>query len=86
MSAHDIGSSQDDPDAAVRVANAVVAGSERRLFESLISLHVAMGFWASDPSEDLNAYAYFLEARAREIRTARKAIHSLISIDVDFVA
>jgi hypothetical protein len=75
-----------DPDRCARVANAVVATAERRLFESLTSLHTTMGFWGSDLSNDLDAYACFLEARASEIRTARKTIHSLISMaDMDIV-
>jgi hypothetical protein len=86
LPASEIGSPQDDPDRCVRVANAVVATAERRLFESLISLHTTMGFWASDLTSDLDAYACFLEARASEIRTAGKTIHSLISMtDMDIV-
>jgi hypothetical protein len=86
LPANDIGLSQDDPDRSVRVANAVVATAEKTLFEALISLHMTLGFWGSDLTSDLDAYACFLEVRARELRKAIKTIHSLISMnDMDMV-
>ena len=57
--------SQDDSNRCIRQADAVVEPAvSERLFESLISLHTAMGFCGSDLSNDLDAYACFLEARA----------------------